>query len=295
METIESLKQALAAKDEQLQTLQQQLASQKRLADLGALVAGIIHEIGNPLSMTYNYFTILSRDLNDFQGLIEALELGEISPEFEAIFGEFFGKIDRYTDTLEELLQRMRSLLNVMRLQSYDRDTSSRSALSLNKSIHSLFLIVEYSKTYGFHERIIYQENYDETIESLALVAEDLVKIIVNLLNNAFDSVIAKKQRLGEEYQPEIKITTTKTDSGAVIEILDNGEGIAKENIDRIFEAFFTTKPSDTGTGLGLSIVQRLVEKNQWSCEVDSEFGEFASFKLAISEKIASSPKELNL
>jgi len=289
---IQSLKQALELKNvqlkektEQLELAQQHLVSQKRLVDLGTFIAGIVHEVLNPLGYAYTYIketeTFVKQQLKEN---LKEVDLESFSKEKE--IKELFKLILDDFKITKNYLEQATSLIKVMRLQAYkwdDESFSHSSLIEFNQSIKSVFNIVEYSKTIiDLGLKVNYEFDFDNTIDKIPLVAEDFIKIFTNLLNNSFDSVLTKKRKLGEGYKPEIKIKTTKNKESIAVEVYDNGEGISKDMLEKIFEPFVTTKSSSEGTGIGLFIVRDLVEKNHWKIEVESEEGQYAIFKLIL-------------
>jgi signal transduction histidine kinase len=283
---IESLKQALELKDaqlkektEQLELAQQHLVSQKRLADIGTFTTGILHEIVNKI---YHAKTFVG--LNQIK-VIEFLETLQKESELDTEEAtDLLTNILKFSEYTSKHLKEAMSLTRVMELQAYE-GSSSPNLIDLNQLIKSEFQIIECSRTLikGGSIRVIFELDFDSNISEISIVAEDFVKILTNLLNNAFDSLLAKRRKLGEEdYEPKIIIKTTEIEEAIAVEIWDNGKGIPENLLPKIFEPFMTTKPSSEGTGIGLSVVRDLAEKNHWKVEVDSQEGQYARFRLIL-------------
>jgi signal transduction histidine kinase len=126
----------------------------------------------------------------------------------------------------------------------------------------------------------------DPEIGKISIVPQDMSRVIMNIMNNACYAVYEKSVKFKEAYKPEIRISTKKLDHAVEIIITDNGPGIPQEIIDKIYEPFFTTKPTGKGTGLGLSMTYDIVTQiHQGSLEVNSKEGEFTAFKIIIPLK----------
>jgi signal transduction histidine kinase len=129
--------------------------------------------------------------------------------------------------------------------------------------------------------------DYDETIGNINIVPQDIGRVILNLINNAFYEVREKKKQAGEDYEPTVAVTTkkinNKPDSYRVeIRVKDNGNGIPQKVLDKIFQPFFTTKPTGQGTGLGLSLSYDIVKAHGGEVKVDTTEGKFAEFVIQL-------------
>jgi len=127
------------------------------------------------------------------------------------------------------------------------------------------------------------ETSYDPAIGKIELVPQDMGRVLVNLFNNAFYSVQQKKQTLGEAFAPTLFVTTRKTENGIQIKVKDNGLGIPQKVLDKIYQPFFTTKPTGEGTGLGLSMSYDIVTKGHGGIlQAQTEVGEYAEFAILL-------------
>jgi signal transduction histidine kinase len=125
--------------------------------------------------------------------------------------------------------------------------------------------------------------NFDPNLPLVPLVQEDISRVLINIINNAVYAVMQKKKKAGEGYTPTVSITTSLQDSYAKVAISDNGIGIPQQVFDKIFQPFFTTKPTGEGTGLGLSMSYDIITKGHGGkLEVTSEDGEGATFTILL-------------
>ena len=120
--------------------------------------------------------------------------------------------------------------------------------------------------------------NFDETIEDLNIIPQEIGKVLLNLYNNAFYTVVEKKKMLGENYEPTISVTTNQTGDKVVISVKDNGQGIPQKVLDKIFQPFFSTKPTGQGTGLGLSLSYDIIKSHRGEIKVETEEGAGTTF-----------------
>jgi signal transduction histidine kinase len=122
------------------------------------------------------------------------------------------------------------------------------------------------------------QTNFDKTIDKINVVPQDIGRVLLNLFNNAFFTVSEKKKAAGDPYKPIVTVCTKKVDSKIEIHVKDNGTGISQKIIDKIFQPFFTTKPTGEGTGLGLSLSYDIIKAHGGEIKVESKEGEGSEF-----------------
>jgi signal transduction histidine kinase len=119
---------------------------------------------------------------------------------------------------------------------------------------------------------------FDETIGNINIIPQDVGRVILNLINNAFYAVAEKSKQAGPDYEPVITLSTKKSKGGVEIRVKDNGVGIPNKLVDKIFQPFFTTKPSGQGTGLGLSLSYDIVKAHGGELKVETEENNGAEF-----------------
>ncbi len=265
---------------EELQQAQNRLINQEKLASLGALTAGIAHEIKNPLNFINN-FADLSLQINE--------EMQEQLSKLKSRFSEEEMKF------LQDALNTLR--LNMTKIYEHGKRANgivhnmlqhSRGAPGEKVPTDLNALLDEYvalayhgmrAQDSSFNVKI--EKNYDKTLPKIPVVPQEMSRVFLNLINNAYYSVNQKKKKLKEAYTPIIRITTQNYRDLVVIKIWDNGEGIPDKIFPKLFTPFFTTKPPGEGTGLGLSLSYNIViQGHNGTLTADSEFGEFAEFTI---------------
>ena len=138
------------------------------------------------------------------------------------------------------------------------------------------------SKHKSFH--CIFQTSYDDAIENINIIPQDIGHILVNLFHNAFYSMNEKMKLKLSNYEPVLSISSAKKEKKVTITVKDNGIGIPQKNMDKIFQPFFTTKPTGEGTGLGLSLSYDMIKAHQAELKVDSAEGEYAAFTIILDD-----------
>ncbi len=244
----------LAEALDELKSTQAQLVHQEKLASLGALTAGIAHEIKNPLNFVNN-FASLNRELVDE---LEAA-LGDDSSEVRAILADL--RING--DKIEEHGRRADAIVRSM-LDHSRGASGQRRSVDLNTLVDEYVGLAYHGKraqSADFTVRL--ERDYDESVGEVTLVPQEIGRVIVNILGNAFDAVQEHhEQSSGDgdgQYTPTVRVQTRRIDGSCIIRVEDNGPGIPEDLRQRIFEPFFTTKPAGSGTGLGLSLSHEIV------------------------------------
>ncbi|MBN7815992.1 ATP-binding protein [Algoriphagus pacificus] len=265
----------LKEKIDELKNTQTQLIQSEKMASLGELTAGIAHEIQNPLNFVNNFSEVNAELLEELReelangNLDEVIALTkDISDNEEKI--SFHGK--RADAIVKGMLQHSRS-------SNGQKDPTDINALAdeyLRLSYHGLR-----AKDKSFNASM--ETDFDAGMPKINVVAQDVGRVILNLITNAFHAVSEKKQKLnGSEFNPTVKVTTKNLDDHIEILIQDNGNGIPDSVKQKIFQPFFTTKPTGQGTGLGLSLSYDIIRYHGGEILVDSEPGNGAQFKLII-------------
>ena len=244
-----------AASEEKCQ-LDEQLIQSQKLAAMGELSSGIAHEINTPLA-------IISQESEWLRYLLKSLTTAPIDPDKAKEFAESLDQISLQVERCREITHGM---LNFAR----KRDAVLQDT-DINQLLEDMVLWVE--KEVQRNNCAIHRA-YDPELPLVATDSPLLRQVVLNLLNNAAQAV---------ERDGEITVATTRTGSNAVsIEVRDNGCGIPKENLDKIFNPFFTTKAPGKGTGLGLSISLSIVARLGGALTASSQPGEFTSFVLSL-------------
>ena len=258
----------------ELNATQQQLVHAEKMASLGELTAGIAHEIQNPLNFINN-FAELNAELA--AELKTALEQGD---EQEAI--------DLATDMAENSLKiahhgkRADSIVKSM-LQHSRGTTGQKESVNLNNLVDEcLRLSFHGMKAKDKSFQAAYTLNLDENLPAAEVFSQDLGRVLLNLFNNAFYAVSVKNKEGVNGYMPQVTVNTSQTSNTIEIAIEDNGHGIPKHIRDKIFQPFFTTKPTGQGTGLGLSLSYDIVKAHNGYLKLDSEEEKYTKFTIIL-------------
>ncbi len=264
----------------ELQAAQAQLIQSEKMASLGELTAGIAHEIQNPLNFVNN-FSDLSAELIDEMN--EEINKGnfEDAKQIAADLKQNLEKINhhgkRAGDIVKGMLQHSRSSSGV-------KEPTNINALAdeyLRLAYHGLR-----AKDKSFNATM--KTEFDETIGNINIIPQDIGRVILNLITNAFYVVDEKKKQQPEGYEPTVSVSTKRSLSfgegrGEVsITVKDNGNGIPQKILDKIFQPFFTTKPTGQGTGLGLSLSYDIVKAHGGEIKVNTKENEGTTFTILL-------------
>lgn len=278
METTEQLKQ-------QVENLQEQLKQQEKLASLGLLTAGIVHEIRNPLNFVIN-FGKLSRDL--IKDLGEDLEDVEKDVDQETLedIRDIMASLDENLEKIKEHGERAISIIQNILLYSRGKE-DERIPTDVCKLVKEYVWLSYHAMRANLKDfNISVEEQYDEGIPLQSVVPQDLSRAVLNVMNNACYAVWEKSQTGLKDYKPTVSVKVARQGNELAISITDNGTGMSAEVKQRLFDTFFTTKPTGQGTGLGMYITRKIIEeKHQGRIEFDSEHGQFTTFTLIIPLK----------
>ncbi len=265
-----------------LKATQASLIQAEKMASLGQLTAGIAHEIKNPLNFVNN-FASLSVDLLD--------ELKETAaPGFALLDAARRAEIDELTTTLASNLEKInehgrradgivRSMLEHSRGSSRERRSIDLNALvgeALNLAYHG-------ARAQDQSFKIMLQRDLGEGIAPITLVPQDIMRVLLNLFSNGFYAARQRQSREAAAFEPTLAVATRELGDVVEIRVRDNGVGIPAEIRDKLFQPFFTTKPTGEGTGLGLSISYDIVtQQHGGGITVDSKFGEYSEFAVRL-------------
>ena len=267
----ESYNKLQGAYDE-LQQTQSQLIQSEKMAALGTMVAGVCHEINNPINFVYANMPILEGYLNDLKELIKLYKEGADKKEIEAFEQEIdldflLSDLDSLTGNCQEGAERVRQI--VLDLRNFSRlDEAEQKEADIHEGIDSTLTIVHNR----FKNRIIVHREFGE-IPKILCYPGQLNQVILNLLTNAADAV---------EGEGEVWIKTWLEADCVKICVRDTGPGIPPNIRPNIFNPFFTTKPVGGGTGLGLTVSHQIIERHGGQIEVESELGAGTTFTISI-------------
>lgn len=271
--------------DTQVETLQQQLKEQEKLAALGMLSAGIAHEIQNPLNFVINFSKMSGKLLSDLTEIMEDNEdkLSEDDrEEVDDIVADLKENLAKIVEHGERAISIIRGILLVSR--GKDGEFIPSDVAHIVKEYVWLSYHAMRANYKNFNISI--RENYQENIPQMMVIPQDLSRAVLNVMNNACYAVWKKSQENSDSYNPTISVDVRTEGNVLIIRIEDNGEGMTDEVKQRLYENFFTTKPIGQGTGLGMSITKDIIENRHGGIiSFDSKLGEGTSFTFAIPIK----------
>jgi two-component system NtrC family sensor kinase len=273
-----------------LKETQGQLIQSEKMASLGELTAGIAHEIQNPLNFVNNFSEVSTELVDEMNIEIEKgnndeakLIAQDLKQNLEKI--NHHGK--RAGDIVKGMLQHSRSSSGVKE----PTDINKLADEYLRLAYHGLR-----SKDKSFNATM--KTDFDETIGNINIIPQDIGRVLLNLYNNAFYAITEKKKsphplKGGEEYEPVVTVSTRRLsappaggDGGKVeIRVKDNGNGISQKVLDKIFQPFFTTKPTGQGTGLGLSLSYDIIKAHGGEIKIETMEGEGVEFIIELFSK----------
>ncbi len=260
-----------------LRSTQTQLVQREKMASLGELTAGIAHEIQNPLNFVNN-FSEVNKELVD--ELEQEVEKGNYD-EVKAIAKD----IKQNEEKINHHGRRADAIVKGM-LQHSQLSTGVKEPVNINA------LAEEYSrlayrglrakdKTFNAD----FKTDFDKTISKVNIIPQDIGRVLLNLYNNAFYAVNERQKIIEEDlptapagYQPTVLVSTKRSGDKVILTVKDNGSGIAQNIVDKIFQPFFTTKPTGEGTGLGLSLSYDIIKAHGGEIKVETKEGEGTTF-----------------
>ncbi|MEP6951559.1 MAG: 7TM-DISM domain-containing protein [Ginsengibacter sp.] len=278
----EMLEQKVEERTRELKETQSQLVQREKMASLGELTAGIAHEIQNPLNFINNFSDINSELIDEMKNEL----IADNSQEAISIANDIKvneQKINHHGKRADAILKGM---------LYHSRDSTEQKELADINALADEYLRLSYhglrAKDITFNATM--HTDFDHNIEKINIVPQDIGRVLLNLFNNAFYAVNEKKKKLQllkgsedppaehPEYHPLVSVSTKKTGDAVEIKVKDNGDGIPQKVLDKIFQPFFTTKPTGQGTGLGLSLSYDIIKAHGGEIKVGTDDGEGAEF-----------------
>ena len=263
-----------------LKVSQMQLIQKEKMASLGELTAGIAHEIQNPLNFVNNFSEINEELLSEMKETLADENLpGDIKQNINSLIKDLaqnqhkileHGK--RADSIVKNMLQHSRSQSGEMQL--YDINALADEYIKL--SYHGFL-----SKDSSFKCTI--KTVFEKKLDKINLIPQDIGRVLINLYYNAFYSVNEKRKISGKDYEPLVSIITERAGHTAQLKVRDNGMGISEKIVHKIYQPFFTTKPTGIGTGLGLSLSYDIIKAHGGELKVESVEGAFAEFTIELA------------
>ena len=268
-----------------LQAAQARLVHAQKMAALGQLTAGIAHEIKNPLNFVNN-FADLSVELFDELKEAMAQVIGALDTDKRIEILETIGTLGGNLEKIAEHGRRADGIVRSM-LQHSRGSSGDWLATDLNALVEeSLKLAYHGARAQDQDFKITLELDLDRNLAPIEVVAQDVSRVLLNLISNGFYAVTKRGLEADPAFRPHLKIATRDFGKGVEIRVRDNGVGIPAESCEKLFQPFFTTKPTGEGTGLGLSISYEIItQQHGGTITVDSEVGEFTQFTVRLPRR----------
>ena len=275
---------------DELTSTQALLIQTEKMASLGELTTGIAHEIQNPLNFINNFSEVSQEMISE----IEEETAKDPAERDDALIREILADIRKSLEKVQHHGKRADSIIKGMLAHS-------RTGSGIKESTDINALVDEYlrlayhgmrSKDNSFNATL--QSALDENIGNLNIISQDIGRVLLNLINNALYAIGEKNKLFGEnpsvlgnnieqkKYEPTLSVSTKKLPDKVEITVKDNGTGIPAHVIDKIFQPFFTTKPTGQGTGLGLSLSYDIIKAHGGELKVETTEGEGTEFTVVL-------------
>jgi two-component system NtrC family sensor kinase len=261
-----------------LKSAQTQLIQSEKMASLGELTAGIAHEIQNPLNFVNN-FTEVSGEL--ISEMVDEVNKGNYD-DVKTIADDVKQNLEKINYHGKRAADIVKGMLQHSRTSSGQKELTDINALCdeyLRLAYHGLR-----AKDKNFNAK--FETHFDSAAEKINIIPQEIGRVILNLINNAFYAVNERKKLNEPGYEPAVFVNTIKEADNIKIEVKDNGTGIPQNIIDKVFQPFFTTKPTGQGTGLGLSLSYDIITKGHGGeLKVETKEGEGTTFIIILPHK----------
>src|SRR5258706_11586617 len=261
----------------ELKATQAQLIQSEKMASLGELTAGIAHEIQNPLNFVNNFSEVNKELLVEMK---DEMKKGNID-DANAIANDVIDneeKIIHHGKRADAIVKGMLQHSRTSSLQKEPIDINKLADEYLRLSYHGLR-----AKDKTFNATL--QTDFDVSIGKINIIPQDIGRVLLNLYNNAFYAVSEKSKQQNENYQPTVSVSTRRINDKVEILVKDNGNGMPQKIKDKIFQPFFTTKPTGQGTGLGLSLSYDIIKAHGGEIKVETKEGEGSEFIITLPVK----------
>ena len=254
----------------ELKAAQAQLIQNEKMASLGELTAGIAHEIKNPLNFVNNFSEVNIELIEEMQQEIDRGNLSDV----RSLATNIKTNLQKITNHGKRADDIVKSMLQHSRTSTGAKEPTNINALAdeyLRLAYHGLR-----AKDKSFTATT--KTDFDESIGDINIIPQDIGRVILNLITNAFYATSEKQKINSSVYEPIVSVSTKKKKDKVEIKVKDNGNGIPQKVLDKIFQPFFTTKPTGQGTGLGLSLSYDIVKAHGGELKVHTKEGEGSEF-----------------
>ena len=281
---VEKLAEELDAKNENLEhalenlkAAQEQVIAEQKLASLGQLTAGVAHEIKNPLNFVNNFANVsieMADEVDDLMKQQDNLDLEEVRSILDELRTSL-GKIKEHGKRADDIV---RSMLEHSRTKEGEWRKTNLNALLKQYVDLSYHALRAEDNTFNAEMK----EDLDPNMEEIVVVPQDICRVFLNLVTNAFQAMNEKQKKVAGDYLPTLSITSRQLEDHVEFSIRDNGPGIPDDVRDKIFEPFVTTKEPGKGTGLGLSLTTDILLRHAGSIHLDTEVGHYTEMRISL-------------
>ncbi len=268
---------------DKLKATQSQLIQSEKMASIGELTAGIAHEIQNPLNFVNNFSEVSNEMIKEFLGTRHKTKDQSATSEEDEVLNDIAQNLEKINHHGKRAADIVKGMLQHSRVGSGKKEPTDINALCdeyLRLAYHGLR-----AKDKSFNAKI--ETDFDESLEKINVIPQDIGRVILNLINNAFYAVNERSSlaKASEDlkYEPTVTVATKKTMDKIAISVKDNGNGIPDKVKDKIFQPFFTTKPTGEGTGLGLSMSYDIVKAHGGELQVETKEGAGSEFIIVLN------------
>ena len=307
LNVVEELAEELQGKNGELEqaltdlnTAQDQIVMREKLAALGELTAGVAHEIRNPLNFVKNFSEVSEELLEELKETLEESEDGQLTEEQQDLLEDIFGELGGNLERIRTHGDRANRIVHDMLMMS--RESVGHHPTNINHLLDEHARLAYHSaRATDSNFQLDLQYDFDETMGEVDVNPQDLGRVFLNIVNNGCYATNEKRTSLIEagnaaDYSPTLWLSTQLADERVQVRIRDNGTGMPPEVIEKMFNPFFTTKPTDKGTGLGLSICNDIVRRHGGEILVESEPGEYTEMIIDLPlhppEPVADDPED---
>ena len=255
---------------DRLQSTQAQLIQSEKMASLGELTAGIAHEIQNPLNFVNNFSEVNTELIKE---MMEEVDKGNTN-DVKSIAKDLVQNLEKINHHGKRASEIVKGMLQHSRSNSGVNEPTDINALVdeyLRLAYHGLR-----AKDKTFNATM--KTDFEESIGHINIIPQEIGRVLLNLINNAFYAVAEKSKQNSPGYQPTVEVSTKKEDNKILVIVKDNGNGIPQKILDKIFQPFFTTKPAGQGTGLGLSLSYDIIKAHGGQIRVETKEGQESTF-----------------
>ncbi|NND88868.1 MAG: GHKL domain-containing protein [Flavobacteriaceae bacterium] len=272
---VEASNSKLSKSLKDLKEAQAQLIQSEKMASLGELTAGIAHEIQNPLNFVNNFSEV---SLELVEEMKEELSKGDVA-EATVIAVDVEKNLEKITHHGKRADAIVKGMLQHSRKSSAEKEPTDINKLAdeyLRLAYHGLR-----AKDKSFNATL--DTDFDESLGKIDVIPQDMGRVLLNLITNAFYAV-SEKKKLSKDatYKPTVSLRTERKKDEIVISVKDNGNGIPKEVVHKVFQPFFTTKPTGEGTGLGLSMSYDIIKAHGGELNVNTKEGKYTTFEIIL-------------